>query len=232
MFGYFCFLVTQEIMGQNAVGLLLLFIPHNTFAQNRSGQVYELASPISLNCKEVSGFEGISKTGCAVVTSRTPIYTFGFVVQDKNCMICRAGGTQADPTVHEFIANGPLHVDGKVVQIHELMPSRMCPIHSKPLNKIYISFVMVHLSNFKIFYRKEIFNCIFQCVGLYNDSIQGCDAKYSDILIPVNSFLMIILQFLKACLVFAYRMPWTGAGRRIRVLRRHGRHWENNVAWS
>ena len=93
--------------------LIIALVAQDIVADKLDGQWYKNESGISLNCKGYDHRDCTSKMKCAVVAANEAIYDFGFVVQDKTCMVCRAGGTLEDADVLEIYVTGPLFVDGK-----------------------------------------------------------------------------------------------------------------------
>ena len=93
--------------------LIIALVAQDIVADKLDGQWYENETGISLNCKGYDLRDCTSKVKCAVVAANEAIYDFGFVVQDKACMVCRAGGTLEDADVLEIYVTGPLFVDGK-----------------------------------------------------------------------------------------------------------------------
>ena len=73
---------------------------------------YEKEIAISLHCKESDRLASMSTVNCAVVASNEPFYTFGFVVEEDTCMVCRAGGTPRAADFLEITIPGPLYVEG------------------------------------------------------------------------------------------------------------------------
>ena len=74
---------------------------------------YERNSTISLDCNDAGQWTEMSDVSCAIVAAADVVYNFGFVVNEKACMACRAGGTPGDVGVSEVIITGTLHVDSK-----------------------------------------------------------------------------------------------------------------------
>ena len=57
---------------------------------------------------------------CAIFAASESVYTFGFMVRDETCVVCRAGGTVGDADVAEITITGPLYIDSKDCPVSQL----------------------------------------------------------------------------------------------------------------
>ena len=86
----------------------------NGLVDGLKSKLYEKESVIGIYCKKVDSLIRLSNNSCAAIATAETIYSYGFLVQNQACMVCRATGTPGDDGAGEILTTLPLYVDGKV----------------------------------------------------------------------------------------------------------------------
>ena len=108
--------------------VMMFLVSRDVQAHKLIDKIYEKETAVSLGCKQSAHWSGMSNVSCADIATTETIYTFGFVVEEDACMVCRAGGTPGVADVLEISMPSPLYVQG---EISSRKPGLLRQIHFK-----------------------------------------------------------------------------------------------------